>query len=97
MHFVVSLEKQNITAFPIQKIKCYGSKVRHSTDIPIHCIAGCQNWKMIECGYCETWYLIDLCVSVSSDSQQPHYKVGQFACPIYYVITVHFNEETHAN
>ncbi|KAL5515867.1 hypothetical protein EMCRGX_G001108 [Ephydatia muelleri] len=37
-HLVDCLEKQNITAFPIQKIRRHGSKVRHSANIPIHCV-----------------------------------------------------------
>ena len=28
-HLNESLEKQNITAFPVQKIRCHGLKVRH--------------------------------------------------------------------
>ena len=37
-HLVDCLEKQNITAFPIQKIRRHGSKVRHSANMPIHCV-----------------------------------------------------------
>ena len=32
-HFIESLEKQNITAFPVQKIRCHGSKARHSANL----------------------------------------------------------------
>ena len=57
-HFIESLEKQNITAFPVQKIRCHGSKVRHSAKIPIHCVCRLSNLegiKMIECSYLLTY------------------------------------------
>ena len=82
-HLVDCLEKQNITAFPIQKIRRHGSKVRHSANIPIHCVCRLpklEGIKMIECSYCGTWYDIDLCVSVSADSQQPHTKWACVRC-----------------
>ena len=82
-HLVDCLEKQNITAFPIQKIRRHGSKVRHSANIPIHCVCRLpklEGIKMIECSYCGTWYHIDLCVSVSADSQQPHTKWACVRC-----------------
>ena len=78
-HLIESFEKQNITVFPIQKIRCHGSKVRHSAKIPIHCVCRLpklEGIKMNECSYCGTWYHIDLYVSVSADSQQKKYKVG---------------------
>ena len=37
-HLIESLEKQNITAFPVQKIRRHGSKARHSAKISIHCV-----------------------------------------------------------
>ena len=82
-HLIESLEKQTITAFPIQKIRRHGSKVRHSSNVPIHCVCRLpklEGIKMIECSYCGTWYHIDLCVSVSSDSQQPHTKWACVKC-----------------
>ena len=82
-HLVDCFEKQNITAFPIQKIRRHGSKVRHSANIPIHCVCRLpklEGVKMIECSYCGTWYHIDLCVSVSADSQQPHTKWACVRC-----------------
>ena len=57
-HLIESLEKLNITAFPIQKIRRHGSKVRHSANIPIHCVfrlPKLEGIKMIECSYCGTW------------------------------------------
>ena len=82
-HLVESLEKQNITAFLMQKIRRYGFKVGHSADIPMHCICRLpklEGIKMIECSYCGTWYHIDLCVSVSADSQQPNTKWACVRC-----------------
>ena len=32
-YLIESLEKQNVTAFPVQKIRHHGSKVRHSAKI----------------------------------------------------------------
>ena len=81
-HLIESLEKQNNTAFPIQKIRRHGSKVRHSANVPIHCVCKLpklEGIKMIECSYCGAWYHIDLCVSVSSDFQQPHTCI-KWAC-----------------
>ena len=57
-HLVESPEKQNFTAFPIQKIWCHGSKMRHSAYIPIHCICRLpksEGIKLIECSYCGIW------------------------------------------
>ena len=54
-HLIESLEKQNITAFPIKKIRRHVSKVRHSANIPIHCVCRLpklEGIKMIECSYC---------------------------------------------
>ena len=82
-HLIESLEKQNITAIPVQKIRRHGSKVRHSAKIPIHCVCRLpklEGIKMIECSYCGIWYHIDLCVSVSLDSQQPHTKWACVRC-----------------
>ena len=56
---------------------------KHLIESRIHCVCRLptmEGIKMIECSYCGIWYHIDLCVSVSADSQQPHTKWACVRC-----------------